>query len=408
MAWRAYLPRFLSLDVGIALGVIGGLMLGTRLLDALADPVLGWLSDTVPTRFGRRKPWMVMGAILVPLGALPLFTAPSGTTVMTILIGSLLLHIGYSFIITPHGGWGLELSEDKHQRTRIMGAKVWVGVFGSLALLGVLALLERGVGVTLRTEMALIGWAIALLAPLTVLCVVCLFQERARPAMQAKPRNPMRLFIAMVQDRSMRALLLLYLITGIADAAASSSFLYLAEDALGLERWGASLLMIQPVAALIALPFWSRLSARIGRCRVLMISYSWQAICAALLLFLPAGAPVTLAGLLAVKGLAWGVDYMLLRAMVADLTDKGVDRPTDAGSYYGVSSIAVKIAMGLGSGGVLWGLALVSNSGTDGAQGLVIRLLHCGPIMIGALLALHILRRKGRIESRSGAIVAIA
>lgn len=405
MAWRAYLPRFLNLDVGIALGLVGALMLGARLLDAVADPLLGWLSDMRPTRFGRRKPWMAAGAILVPLGALPLFLAPAGSAFGNIVIASLLLHIGYSFIITPHGGWGLELSRDRHQRTRIMGAKVWFGVLGSLAMLGILAILERGFGISLRTEMALVGWTIALLAPLTVLCVILLFQERATPVAHA-PRHPARLFVAMLRDPAMRALLMLYMVTGIGDAAAASSFLYLVEDALSLERWGASLLLIQPVVALVALPVWSRLSARIGRRNVLMISYGWQAVCVAMLLALPPGAPLMLAGILVLKGLGWGVDFMLLRAMVADLSDKDADGATVAGSYYGVSSIALKIAMGLGSGGVMWGLALVSGEAWDDLRFVAIRLLHCAPIMIGAVVAIRILRGRGQIE-RAGPDVAI-
>ncbi len=139
MAWRAYLPRFLTLDVGMTLGVVGALMLGARLLDAVADPLLGWVSDTVRTPLGLRRPWMLAGALLVPLGALLLFLAPPGTGLVRIVGASLLLHLGYSLIITPHGGWGLELSDDSHQRTRIMGAKVWFGLLGSLGLIALMA-----------------------------------------------------------------------------------------------------------------------------------------------------------------------------------------------------------------------------------------------------------------------------
>jgi Na+/melibiose symporter-like transporter len=389
MTWRAYLPRFLHQDVGIALATIAALMMGARLLDAVADLLLGWISDTVDTPMGRRKPWMAAGALLVAIGAPPLFMAPMGTALTTIVGASLLLHIGYSLIITPHGGWGLELSVDSHQRTRIMGAKVWFGLLGSLGLLGILAVLERVFAVSLRTEMHLLGWAIAVLAPLTVLVPILLFRERVRPAYIALT-NPIRLLNSVLGKPAIRPILLLYMVTGIADAAAASSFLFLTEDALALHHWGAALMLIPPVAAMVALPFWGRLSARMDRRHILMFSYGWQAVCATALMLVPSGAMRAFAAILAIKGLGWGVDFMLLRAMVADVAGEDADTAPLAASFYGVSSIALKLAMGLGGGGALWAIGWAG----DDMPGLAIRVIHCGPTMAAALGAACILRMR--------------
>lgn len=386
MTWRAYLPRFLHQDVGLALSAIAALVLGARLLDALADLLLGWLSDRIDTPFGRRKPWMVAGALLVAIGAPWLFLAPAGASMAAIVGASLLLHIGYSCIITPHGGWGLELSDDRHQRTRIMGAKVWFGLLGSLGLLAILAGLERGFAIALRAEMALLGVAIALLAPLTVLVPALLFRERRRPSGPAA-RTMFPPILAILAKPAMRPILLLYMVTGIADAAAASSFLFMTEDVMALPRWGAALMLIQPVAALMALPFWSRLSAGMERPALLMFSYGWQAVCAAALMLVPPGAMAGFAVILTLKALAWGVDYMFLRAMIADVTAQDADTAPMAASFYGVSSIAVKLAMGLGGGGALW---LLGWTGED-MRATVIRLIFCLPAVVGGALAIPIL-----------------
>ena len=385
MTWRVYLPRFLHQDVGIALAAIAALVFGARLLDALADLLLGWVSDTVDTPLGRRKPWMAAGAVLVSIGAPPLFMAPMGASMTVIVSASLLLHIGYSLIITPHGGWGLELSDDSHQRTRIMGAKVWFGLLGSLGLLGILAALERLFAVSLRMEMYLLGWAIAVVAPLTVLVPIMLFREHVRPP-SIKLANPLRLYMTLLGKPAIRPILLLYMVTGIADAAAASSFLFLAEDALALHHWGAALMLIQPVAAMVALPFWGRLR---DRHHILMASYGWQAACATALMFVPSAALTALAVILAVKGLGWGVDYMLLRAMVADVAREDAETAPLAASFYGISSIALKLAMGLGGGCALWAISWAG----DEMRGLAIRVVHCLPTMAAALAAIIILRR---------------
>lgn len=387
MTWRVYLPRFLHQDAGIALAAVAALVLGARLLDALVDLLLGWMSDTVDTPLGRRKPWMAAGAVLVSIGAPPLFMAPMGASMTVIVSASLLLHIGYSLIITPHGGWGLELSDDSHQRTRIMGAKVWFGLLGSLGLLGILAVLERIFAVPLRMEMQLLGWAIAVLAPLTVLVPILLFRERVRP-MRAALINPVRLFMTLLGKPTMRPILLLYMVTGIADATAASSFLFLTEDAMALHHWGAALMLIQPVAAMVALPFWGRVSAGLDRHHILIFSYGWQAACATALIFVPSGAMTAFVAILAVKGLGWGVDFMLLRAMVADVAGEDADTAPLAASFYSVSSIALKLAMGLGGGGALW---TIGWAGED-MRVLAIRIVYCLPTMVAALVAMCILR----------------
>ncbi|MGC6329614.1 MFS transporter [Rhizorhabdus sp. FW153] len=394
MTWRSYLPRFLEQDVGIALGSIAALMLCVRLFDAAADPLIGWMSDSCRTRFGRRKPWMISGALLVSLAVLPLYLAPSGAGMAWIVGASLLFHLGYSLIITPHGGWGLELSVDSHQRTRIMGAKVWFAIAGSLALLAFLSILERRFATPLRVEMALFGWAIALLAPLTVIVPILLFAEPEPERIPTVGRaGLLEQFRDIIGNRTLALVLLLYTLTGIADAAAMTCFLFLAEDVFGLDRWGASLLLIQPVAALLALPFWSRLSARLGRPATLVLSYSWQAAACCALLLVPAGAPFLLGAVLTAKGLGWGVDYMLLRAMVADIASDCRFPSAGAASHYAVSSITLKIAMGLGSGGALWAISLGS-----GAERLaLIQAAFVLPSVLAAAAAWSLLCRRAPI-----------
>lgn len=395
MTWRTYMPRFLVQDVGIALEVVAILLLGARLLDAFADPIVGWLSDTVRTPYGLRKPWMIAGALLVPFGALPLFLAPPGAGVAYVVAASIVLHLGYSLIVTPHGGWGLELSRDSHQRTRIMGAKIWLGVLGSIGLLAALAVLERGFAMPLRLEMTLLGWAIAGLAPVTVLAVVLFFREREAgeggTGDGAVP-GPLALLGIMARQPAMRAVLLLYVLTGIADAAAAGSFLFVAEDALGLKGWGAGLLLLQPLLALGTLPLWSRFSARYGRQRTLVLAYGWQAITAPLLFVVPAGEPLALAGFLMLRALGWGVDYMLLRAIVADLAGQGaLGSQRLGGSYYGVSSVTLKLAMGVGGACALWLIDLTGKAFGESSAGLAARIAYAGPLLLAALVALIVL-----------------
>jgi Na+/melibiose symporter-like transporter len=407
LAWRSYLPAFLTQTVGMTLALVGALMLGVRVLDALADVVLGWVSDMVPTRFGRRAPWMVVGAVLVPLGALLLLLSPPGAGLGRVIGASLLLHMGYSFIVTPHGGWGLELSDDKGERTRIMGAKVWFGVIGAIGMLALIGLLEGRFGFDIRALAMVLGTVIAAAAPVTVLAVVAMFREPG-PVGAARPRgSPIALARDMMRDPDLRRILLLYLLCGTADAATAGTFLFLVGPVLGLTGQAALFMLIQPVMTLFMLPIWAKVADRIGRRRVLGLGFGWQALVMPLALTVPSGNAVLFGLFLALRGLTCGVDYMLLRAMVADVAERGGARraelgaklgasqgPRSSASYYALSSVTLKLALGMGGGLGLWliGAAGFQAGGRpDAAAGLAVRLAFVLPSVAAGLGGLVLL-----------------
>jgi MFS family permease len=61
-------PSFYADELGMPLAGVGAAIAASRLLDVVTDPLIGSLSDRLPTRWGRRKPWMTLAAPLF-LGA---------------------------------------------------------------------------------------------------------------------------------------------------------------------------------------------------------------------------------------------------------------------------------------------------------------------------------------------------
>ena len=60
-----YIPKFYTDVVGIQVGILGMLLLGVRVFDAVTDPVIGVVSDRTRTRYGRRRPYMALGSIVL-------------------------------------------------------------------------------------------------------------------------------------------------------------------------------------------------------------------------------------------------------------------------------------------------------------------------------------------------------
>src|SRR6185436_771114 len=81
----ALLPAFYAQELGVSLSAVGGFLLVSRLFDMVIDPGLGRLSDVTRSRWGRRKPWMVVATPIFMLGAWMVFMPPAHATGMHLL-----------------------------------------------------------------------------------------------------------------------------------------------------------------------------------------------------------------------------------------------------------------------------------------------------------------------------------
>ncbi|MEL7486796.1 MAG: MFS transporter, partial [Pseudomonadota bacterium] len=121
------------LNIGLGMnpalvGLLGGL---PRLMDALTDPVMGYVSDNTKSRWGRRRPYIFGGAIAAGLCLMVLWQLPDGKSesfyFWYFLIGSLIFFIAYTVFATPWVALGYEMTPDYHERTRLMGVQNFIG-----------------------------------------------------------------------------------------------------------------------------------------------------------------------------------------------------------------------------------------------------------------------------------------
>jgi glycoside/pentoside/hexuronide:cation symporter, GPH family len=109
-------------------GLLGGL---PRFFDAITDPILGYISDNTTSRFGRRKPYIFVGAILSGvLFAVLWQLSPDNSqnyNFWYFLIFSMVYLIGNTMFSTPLIGLGYEMTFDYNERTRLMGFSQTLG-----------------------------------------------------------------------------------------------------------------------------------------------------------------------------------------------------------------------------------------------------------------------------------------
>jgi GPH family glycoside/pentoside/hexuronide:cation symporter len=121
----------LNLGLGMNPALVGLLAALPRLTDALTDPLMGYLSDHTTSRWGRRRPYIFVGAILAGITFALLWQLPRGHSesfyFWFFLLGSLVFYLAYTVFATPWVALGYELTPDYHERTRLMGVQNFMG-----------------------------------------------------------------------------------------------------------------------------------------------------------------------------------------------------------------------------------------------------------------------------------------
>lgn len=102
-----------------------------RLLDAIIDPIMGYVSDNTRSRWGRRKPYIFAGSIIAGLTFMVMWQLyPENSMLYNFFyfLGlSMLFYVGYTIFAAPLIGLGYEMSPDYHERTRLMAVSQWMG-----------------------------------------------------------------------------------------------------------------------------------------------------------------------------------------------------------------------------------------------------------------------------------------
>ena len=128
----------LNLGLGMDPAAIGTIMFIARMWDAFTDPVMGYISDHTKSRWGRRRPYILTGAIASGVVFALMWQLPAGHSSSFYFWfftgGTLLFYLAYTVFATPFIALGYEATPDYHERTRLlgfgnfMGQTVWLAV----------------------------------------------------------------------------------------------------------------------------------------------------------------------------------------------------------------------------------------------------------------------------------------
>jgi glycoside/pentoside/hexuronide:cation symporter, GPH family len=326
-----YLPPYYAGQLGLDLATVGFIFFLVRAIDVPLDPLIGHWIDGTRSRWGRFRPWLVAGGLVMAAATVAVFFAAPGVTALYLFLWALLLYAGQSMLNVSHMAWGATLSPDYHQRSRVYS--FWIGghLVGLITVLILPAVLGQMLGEAAPEPVHLMGWFIIAVVPLTIGLALAAVREVAPGG--EHPRITLADVRRLGSSRPLLLILLADVLVNLAPGVTGALFRFVFEQALGFSSSEAAImLLIYFISGLLCLPLWLALAKRIGKHRAAAAAalVGAAAHVGAFLLFDPSR-PALSAVAIAVAGIPYAAPGFLLRAMLADFGDEerlagGADR----------------------------------------------------------------------------------
>jgi GPH family glycoside/pentoside/hexuronide:cation symporter len=374
---------------------------------------MGRISDRTRSRYGRRRPYLLAGAIPVGLTFALLFGPPpglEGPALAAWFTGSLLAVFTATTVTqVPILALMPELAGGYDARTRLSAAREVLGNVGDLAglLLPVLLAMALGAG---RGTTALAATLVGASATLALLGTWA--GTRERPPKHAAPSAPLlRELRSLFGPRPVRQLFAAGLLVATALAFAQAMFLYVLAHVLRADRPEIHLaaFLTYVAAALVSFPLWTRYAAARAKPAALRLGLLLTAGCFLPVLAAGPGDVPLLLGVMAVNGAANVGVWMLLHSLAADLTDlDALEHGTRReGLFAGTLALVKKAAFALAA--VVIGVGLHAIGYAEGGApppALATRLqwLFALPPTVLTLAAMAVFRDYGMTREASAAV----
>ena len=356
--------------VGVRPGLAGTAMLvGKITWDLINDTLFGYLEDKTKARWGKRRPYLIFGALPFALSFWGVFSIPQGlgdTAYFFLIIGSFILFDTFhTLTATAYSAMTAEITEDYNERTSLSTYRMVFSVIGYIAGAGVSGMLAdifaNAFGVSIAQGWSLVALTFGVLGGISML-IPGLFLKY-EPAVESKPSElpPIKSILSTFKNKPFVMYVIITSIMSISFTMVTTMLNYYIAHQVHMEESGLLVMLaMMGTLAVFLVPCGMLSAGKLGKANTYALGLTIASAALIGVFLLPEGPTPLVYVLAAIAGLGFSAQWVCPHSMIPDVIeyDELMTGERREGVYYGVHATSGKITGALASAACGWGLEL--------------------------------------------------
>ncbi len=357
-----YFMYFLISVAGVSPFLTGIIFILARVWDAVTDYAMGIISDRTKSKYGKRRVYMLFGAIPFGIIFVLMWLTPIKTDAKTLkflyyLLVYCLFNTIWTVVYIPYNALSANMTKDYDERTSLNGIRIICANVGLLLGAAVFAVLADGTesvfyGIFNSEPKAYMYSSMIFGALAAIIMLICVKNiEERHDEVEVNPYGffkTLKQFLSLKEFRNTAAY---YLMSLVGFDIIITVFVFFVNDTLGFGGGAESMLFIAIplVVAIITATFWVKMSEKYQKHKVYSIAAIYISISLLLCLVISAKSYLWLIIVVVLVGIGMSAIQILPYASVPDVieVDELVHGVRREGAYYGMMQFLYKTASGI-------------------------------------------------------------
>ena len=345
---------YLTDTVGLAASLAGIAILIGKFWDAVTDPMMGFLSDRTRSRWGRRRPYLLFGALPLLLTMWYFFSAPNYSARQTAgflwaTFALCLLNTAYTVVNIPYGSLTPEITKDYQERTSLNGFRFSFAVIGTILGAAVVIPIVTLAG-NPHTGYSLVGLLFGVIMAGTILTTFFTVRENTHKN-EPKPKAKFfETFLVVFRNKTYLRLAAVYTLNLTGITFVQTMLVYYFKYIYHDESMTTIAMLLLLGVAMLCVPLSVLVAKRLGKKRTYQLALGVLTVsCLAMFFFAHTLGMLFTFCVMVFAGVGIGFGYVPPFAMLPDVVEVDAiqTKTRKEGAYYGMWTFFSKIGVAL-------------------------------------------------------------
>lgn len=358
-----YLLFYYTDVLGIAPATAGFMIMGPLFWDAVTDPAMSWIASRTQTKYGRYRPYLLIGAPLMSISFVLMFLAPimfPGAVILASVLAHLLFRTMYTVVSIPYAAMMAAITSDSQERSSLASARMFAAVMGGFTAAILTEKLAGSLGGgDLKMGFFKVSLIYAVIATVIITFTFLTSKERVALPKSSKAITATDTFEFIKRNRAFWILFGAIFLGSAGMTISSKTLIYYVKYYVGDPDSVSLVLFLGLLSVAVSIPVWTIVSRYLSKRQVWLTSGSISLVALTTMLIVAPDTLLTLTLIHIVNSFALGGFVITFWAMLPDTVEYGQWRSgvRDEAVVFGVNQFCLKAASGIGVGllGILLG-----------------------------------------------------